>query len=58
MGNLRNRKVLLEGKRGRGHLRDFDTYVTTILKRALQKEDGRVWTEFIWLKLETSDWVF
>ena len=41
----------------RGHLENLNVDGKTILKCILKKWDGSVWTELIWLRIGTSDWL-
>jgi hypothetical protein len=42
---------------GRDHSEHFGVDGRIILEWILGKQDGRMWTSFIWLRLETSDWL-
>jgi hypothetical protein len=44
----------LENLKRRDHLRDLRVYGRIILKCILKKQDVRVWTGFIWLRIETA----
>jgi hypothetical protein len=44
----------LENLKGRGSLEDLDIDDRTMLKWILEKQDGGMWTEFIWLWIEMS----
>lgn len=37
-----------------GYLKNFAVDAMTILNLILNKQDGRVWAEFIWLRLGSS----
>jgi len=45
---------LLENWKGKGHSEDPGVDGNIILEWILLKKGGRVWTEFIWLKIGTS----
>jgi hypothetical protein len=55
MGVMRNvYKVLLQNLKGIIHLQDLDIKGKTILKLILKKHIVRVWTGYIWLKIESN----
>jgi hypothetical protein len=43
-----------ENMKGRNHKEDLDIDGMTVLKWILKKDDVRVWTGFIWLRVGTS----
>jgi hypothetical protein len=43
-----------ESQKERDYYEDLDLGGWIILKRILEKQDGIVWTEFIWLSIGTS----
>jgi hypothetical protein len=53
MGEVRNTKFWLEDLKGRGHLEDIGVDERIILEWILEKQDGKVWTGFIWLRIVT-----
>jgi hypothetical protein len=50
-------RVLVGSQKERGHWEDKDVGEWTILKRILEKQDGRVWIKLIWLKVGISRWL-
>jgi hypothetical protein len=44
----------LESQKERDHYEELDIGGTIILTRILEKYDGVVWAEFIWLRIGTS----
>jgi hypothetical protein len=54
-GEKRNAYRTLVGKpEGKGLLRRTDIGGRIILKWILEKQDGVLWTAFIWLRIETT----
>jgi hypothetical protein len=50
-------KVWSGNLKGRDHSEDLGVDERIILEWILGKYGGRVWTECIWLRIETSGWV-
>jgi hypothetical protein len=44
----------LENLKGRDHLEDLGIDVKMMIEFILWKYGGRMWTEFMWLRLETT----
>jgi len=53
---MRNEHKILDGKPERRHFGDL-VADGIILKWILQKQDIKVWTGFIWLRIGTSGWL-
>jgi hypothetical protein len=54
-GNYENAyKILVERPEKRGHSKDLGIDKRIILKCILQKQGGRMWTELIWFRMQTS----
>jgi hypothetical protein len=57
MGNMRNAYIILvgrsEGRRLRGSSR-----CRIILEWILRRQDGKVWSGCIWLRIGISSWLF
>jgi hypothetical protein len=47
-------KILVGNQTGRDHLKDLGADVK-IIKQVLKRNRMRMWTGFIWLRIETSD---
>jgi hypothetical protein len=48
---------LLENLKGRDHSEDLGVNGRIIFECILGKQGGKVWTEFIWLRIGTSGWL-
>jgi hypothetical protein len=44
----------LKNLKGRYHSEELGVYVKIILEWILRKQDGKVWTGFVWLRIGTS----
>jgi hypothetical protein len=47
-------KILVEKMKGRDHAQDLGVDGKITLEWISRKQDGKVWSEFIWLKIGTS----
>jgi hypothetical protein len=55
MVEMRKAKFLSENMKELGHAEDLDIDGKVILEWMLGKESGKMWTEFMWLSVGTSD---
>jgi hypothetical protein len=59
MGEARNAYNILVGNlKDRGHLEDLNVDRRIILEWILETQDGKLWTGFIWVRIETSSGLF
>jgi hypothetical protein len=49
-------KFWFENLKGRDHSEDLFIDGSTIIERILEKQDGKLWTGCIWMRVEFSGW--